>query len=156
MFVRRVKTWWQRNGDVVCFLLSLFAFRQLIPVSGRDGLHRAYISNEAVVCAAEGSSVEKTDDKINDRPYDSDLAVFLLLELGEFLVRQGSGIILFRLFSLIFHYAVLLVLHFHQIRSRFSGAIYIGVPSMCSVTVHSGSFSAPAETASERIILLIA
>ena len=91
MFVRRVKTWWQRNGDVVCFLLSLFAFRQLIPVSGRDGLHRAYIRNEAVVCAAEGSSVEKTDDKINDRPYDSDLAVFLLLELGEFLVRQRSG-----------------------------------------------------------------
>ena len=43
-----------------------------------------------MVCAAEGFSVEKTDDKINDRPYDSDLAVFLLLELGEFLVRQGE------------------------------------------------------------------
>jgi hypothetical protein len=85
-----------------------------------------------VPLAAEGFSVEKTDDKINNRPDDSDLAVFLPLELGEFLVRQGSGIILFRLFSLIFHYAVLLVLLYNQIRSRFSGAIYIGVPYVFS------------------------
>ena len=84
-----------------------------------------------------------------------------VVRLTEWLDKQGLDyrfydLSLFRLFSLIFHYAVLLVLLFHQIRSRFSGAIYIGVPSMCSVTVHSGSFSAPAETASERIILLIA
>lgn len=57
-------------------------------------------------------SVEKAGDEINNRPDDSYLAVFLPLKLGEFLVCQGNRIILFRFFSLIFHYAALLVLDF--------------------------------------------
>ena len=51
----------------------------------------------------QAHSAEKINDQINDRPDDPDLAVFLPLELGKFLVRQGCGVVLFHVFSLIFH-----------------------------------------------------